>query len=71
MELVEGTITSEQDLTHAVEDIEVVYHLGAAFQGGGPFTDSEYFEINVRGTFNMLEVVRQNSGLRQLIFASS
>ena len=71
VELVEGTITSEQDLTHAVEDMEIVYHLGAAFQGGGPFTDSEYFEINVRGTFNMLEVVRQTSGLRQLIFASS
>ena len=71
VELAEGTITSEQDLAYAVEDMEIVYHFGAAFQGGGPFTDGEYFEINVRGTFNVLEAVRKTSILRQLVFASS
>ena len=36
VELAEGTITSEQDLA-TVEDMEIVYHLGAAFQGGDPY----------------------------------
>ena len=45
--------------------MEVVYHLGGAFQGGGPFSEQEYFEINVRGTFQMLEAgLRQYEALR-------
>jgi nucleoside-diphosphate-sugar epimerase len=51
--------------------MEAVYHLGAAFQGGGPFSETDYFEINVRGTFLMLEAARAEKGLRQLLFAST
>ena len=58
-------------MEQAVEGIEAVYHLGAAFQGGGPFTDDEFFEINVRGTFNMLEAARRVKGMGQFLFASS
>ncbi len=71
VELEDGSITKPADLARAVEGVEVIYHLGAAFQGGGPFTDEEYFEINARGTFNVLEAARSASGLRQLLFASS
>lgn len=72
VELVEGSLTNPDDVARAVEGVEAIYHLGAAFQGGGPFTNSEYFEINVRGTFNLLEAANSlGSGLRQLIFASS
>lgn len=71
VELQDGSITEAADLARAVEGIDVIYHLGAAFQGGGPFTDEEYFEINVRGTFNVLEAARRAAGLRQLLFASS
>ena len=62
VELVEGSLTEPTAVEQAIEGIEVVYHLGAAFQGGGPFTDEEFFEINVRGTFNMLEAVRRVRG---------
>lgn len=71
VELIEGSLTETADVARAVAGAEVVYHLGAAFQGGGPFSDEEYFEINVRGTFNMLEAVRKIKGLQQFLFASS
>ena len=72
VELVEGTITDADDVAMAVAGVDAIYHLGAAFQGGGPFTNSEYFEINVRGTFNMLEAAQAlGSQLQQFVFASS
>ena len=71
VELIEGSLTDQQDVARAVDGVEAVYHLGAAFQGGGPFTDEEFFEINVRGTFNMLEAVRNLKGMQQFVFASS
>ncbi len=72
VELVEGTITNPEDVAAAVDGVDAIYHLGAAFQGGGPFTNSEYFEINVRGTFNMLEAAHAlGSRMQQFIFASS
>src|SRR5688572_15536600 len=55
VELVEGSLTNPDEVAKAVDGVDAIYHLGAAFQGGGPFTNSEYFEINVRGTFNLLE----------------
>ncbi|MBI2505296.1 MAG: NAD(P)-dependent oxidoreductase [Candidatus Latescibacteria bacterium] len=71
VELCQGSLTQPAEVTRAVEGMEVVYHLGAAFQGGGPFTEEEYFEINVRGTFNMLEAARRQGGVRQFLFAGT
>ena len=71
VELHQGSLTEAGDVHRALEDMEVVYHLGGAFQGGGPFTDEEFFEINVRGTFNMLEAARNSGELKQLLFAST
>jgi len=70
VELVRGSITQPAEAAAAVEGVEAVYHLGAAFQGGGPFTEEEYFEINVRGTFNMLEAARMQ-GVGQFLFAGT
>lgn len=71
IELQEGSLTRMADVQRAVDGTDAVYHLGAAFQGGGPFTNEEYFEINVRGTFNMLEAAAANTSLRHFFFASS
>jgi nucleoside-diphosphate-sugar epimerase len=72
LELVEGSLTDTAAVAQAVEGMEVICHLGAAFQAGGPFTPDQYFEINVRGTFNVLEAARSaGSRLRQLFFAST
>lgn len=72
VDLVDGDLTSRDDVARAMQDVEAVYHLGAAFQGGGPFTNDEFFEINVRGTFNMLEAANaRGDGLRHFFYASS
>jgi nucleoside-diphosphate-sugar epimerase len=71
IELVSGTITEVRDVRTALDGMDAVYHLGAAFQGGGPFSVSDYFETNVRGTFNMLEAAGTTDGLRQFLFAST
>ena len=72
VELVEGTITNRADVDAAMAGVDAVCHLAAAFQGGGPFTNEQYFEINVRGTFNMLEAARQQpKPLEQFFYAST
>lgn len=72
VELVEGSLTSREDVNAAVAGMEVICHLGAAFQGGGPFSSEDYFDINVRGTFNMLEAAQGlGGGLRQFFFAGT
>lgn len=54
-EIVEGDLASSADVSAAAEGQEVILHLGAAFQAGGPFTPEQYFDTNVKGTFNVLE----------------
>jgi UDP-glucose 4-epimerase len=71
LELVHGSLTEKDDVRRAVAGMDVVYHLGGAFQGGGPFSTEEYFEINVRGTFLMLEAAREQPQLQQFLFAST
>ena len=70
VELLEGSLTEMGKVHQAVKNMEIVYHLGAAFQGGGPFTEEEYFQINVSGTFNMLEAARAQK-VDQFVFAST
>ena len=71
VELVSGSLTNAGDVLAAMQGIETVFHLGAAFQGGGPFSETDYFEINVRGTFNMLEAARAQDTPPRFIFAGT
>jgi UDP-glucose 4-epimerase len=57
----------------AVESVDVVYHLainwdGATWAGAHPLAD--LFDVNVRGTLNLLETAR-SCGVRHFLFASS
>lgn len=54
-DIVQGDLASSADVNAAVDGQEVILHLGAAFQAGGPFTPEQYFDTNVKGTFNVLE----------------
>jgi UDP-glucose 4-epimerase len=54
-EIVEGDLASSADVNAAAEGREVILHLGAAFQAGGPFTPEQYMDTNVKGTFNVLQ----------------
>ena len=71
IELIEGSLTDAADVNRCVDGVDAIYHLGAAFQGGGPFSENDYFDINIRGTFHVLEAARTNPGLKHLIFAST
>jgi len=72
VELHEGTIENPADVDKAVTGVDAICHLAAAFQGGGPFTSQQYFDINVRGTFNMLEAARQHApNLQHFFYAST
>ena len=71
LDLVEGTLTDRAVIDRAVEGVQAIFHLGGAFQGGGPFTAEEYFDINVRGTFNILEASRTLANLDVLAIAST
>ena len=43
LELIEGSLTEYEDVEKVTHGVDVIYHLGAAFQGGGPFKDNDYF----------------------------
>lgn len=71
IELVEGSLTEYADVQNAIDGTDAVYHLGAAFQGGGPFVDTDYFDINLRGTFHMLKAATAHKNIKHFIFAST
>lgn len=48
VELIEGDLVNPDDVAKAAQDVEVICHLGAAFQGGGPFTNEQYFDSTLR-----------------------
>ncbi len=71
VEFVSGSLTEPDSLRGAAQGVEAVYHLGAAFQAGGPFETEDYFEINVRGTFNLLEAAKAQDNLQHFFLAST
>ncbi|MCH7740192.1 MAG: NAD(P)-dependent oxidoreductase [Chloroflexi bacterium] len=71
-EIVEGDLRSRDDVMSAAAGRDTIFHLGAAFQAGGPFTPEQYFDINVKGLFNILEAgLALGDDLRHLIFTST
>jgi len=65
-----GDLRNPQDLRDAVAGVDVVYHLAAAF--GGPFDNRQYLDINVTGTLNLLESVRELCpNLHRFVYAST
>ena len=70
--IIEGDLSNFEDVVSAFKDQDIIFHLGAAFQAGGPFSPNQYFDINVKGTFNILESAsRYKNNLKHLIIASS
>ena len=57
VETIEGDLRNLADVRRAVEGVDAVYHIAAAF--GGPFDNREYLEINGMGTINVLESIRE------------
>ena len=71
-EIIEGDLASSGDVNAAVDGQEVILHLGAAFQAGGPFTPEQYFDTNVKGTFNVLEASKNlGNRLKHVLITST
>ena len=70
-DVLEGDLASHTDVKSAAEGAEAIFHLGAAFQAGGPFTPEQYFDINVKGTFNILEAALASDRIEHVIHTST
>ncbi len=71
VEIVEGRLENAADCARAASGAEAVYHLAGALTSRGN-TDEEFFEFNLRGTFNLLMAVREHAPrLRRFAYASS
>ena len=72
--LVEGSLTDIDSLRRALEaaDARHVYHLGAQTQVGvANRAPLETWEVNIRGTYSLLEAIRELGGVDRIVVASS
>jgi len=64
-----GNVTDKELLKRVVKDCEVVYHLAAAFRQLN-VPDRHYWNVNVEGTRQLLEIAHQ-SGVRKFVYCST
>lgn len=57
-EIVRGDVTQKETLVPAVQGVETVYHLAAVYRQEG-IPKKVFWEVNVEGTRNLLEVSRE------------
>ena len=70
VQTVEGDLCNFEDVKKAVEGVDAIYHLAAAFTG--PFDKREFLAINGMGTINILECIRTDlPNLHRFIYAST
>jgi len=70
-EFIRGDLMNQDDVTRAIEDCEVVFHLAANPEVRlSSIAPSIHFEQNVVATYNLLEALRK-SGIKELVFTSS
>lgn len=68
VETVLGDLREYEDVKRAVDGVDAIYHIAAAF--GGPFNNRQYLAINGMGTLNILECIREiNPSIQRLIYA--
>jgi len=66
LELTLGSIEDENIVKQTVKDVDVLYHLALAYFG----ENYRSFEVNLKGTINLLEAARENK-VKQFLFTSS
>ncbi len=70
-EIIKGDILNQNQLKDAIKDVEVVYHLAADPNVKKSYSEPiKNFEVDARGTLNVLEATRQND-VKQIAFSSS
>ncbi len=70
VQTIEGDLRNLEDVNKAVDGVDVIYHLAAAFTG--PFDHREFLAINAMGTLNILEGIRGRlPNLHRFVYAST
>jgi len=64
-----GSVTDREVVAHAMQGVDVVHHLAAAFREMG-VPNHHYYEVNVNGTRNVLDVARAQ-GVRKFVYCST
>lgn len=69
VEIIRGNVLSIEDCKKAVEGIDTVFHAAAIYKGFMP-NPTMMYEVNNRGTFNMMEASRR-AGVDKVIYTAS
>jgi dihydroflavonol-4-reductase len=69
VEVVRGNVMSTKDALAACEGVDVLYHCAAIYKDY-MVDPSPMYQVNLRGTFNMLEAARR-SGVKRVVYTAS
>jgi UDP-glucose 4-epimerase len=70
-EVFEGDLEAPDDLIPAVSGADAICHLGAALTTHD-VTDDRFVDVNLRGTYNILEAARRHApGIKRFVYTSS
>lgn len=69
VEIVEGDVRSREDAERAVRGVETVFHAAAIYQDWAPDPTLMY-DVNMRGTFTMMEAARR-AGVEKVVYTAS
>jgi nucleoside-diphosphate-sugar epimerase len=69
VEVVEGDLKDIDSLRRATQDVDVVFHIAALYREAG-LPDSEYWEVNAKGTERLLQASREN-GVKRFVHCST
>lgn len=70
IEIVRGNLTLPDDCTHACEGIDGVFHMGVLALNPSGADPRLCVDVNVNGTFNILEAAR-DAGVKRFVFSSA
>src|SRR5262245_38390700 len=69
VDLVRGNVLEPDSARRAIDGVELVFHPAAIYKDWLPNPQPMY-EVNLRGTFNMLEAARR-AGVRKVVYTAS
>lgn len=68
----QGSLLEAEKIRFAASTVSAIFHLAAVADVNDVFKDPRYaFDINVQGTFNILEAARQSQTVKRVIMAST
>lgn len=69
-EVVQADITDKQSLIRALDGVETLYAVGAAFKLWAKDQQKEIYDVNMNGTRNMIEAAAER-GVKKIVYVSS